>query len=458
MGRVVLHQIFNMMLRMKRKNVLNVAIGVCFMLLQQSIIAQDSTQNLTLADAINRAEANNKSVQLAGIDEQIAQSNYKQTNAIFLPQVGMSYTAMSTNNPLNAFGFKLQQKSITQADFNPDLLNHPSGTPDFSTQLSVQQPIVNLDMLYMRKGAAKQVELYQFKTKRTKEYVTYEVQKAYLQLQLAYDAVKVLEESAQTAHAMYQLTQNYFNQGLVQKSDVLNAQVHESMVTTNLANAKNNIKNASDYLSFLMGTPTGVVYTITDKIDDDTNITDITAKVPEARADFMAMKTAIEASKLMIKSSKMSYLPKLNAFGNYQLNDSRMLGFGANAYLAGIQLSWNIFNGNTTKNIITTKTLERNKLEQAFMQQKDQSQLELNKTIRDLQNARFEIKQQQTAIEQAAEALRILQNRYQQGLVKTTDVLMAETQLAQQKLGLAQAAFTYHSTRAYIQFLTATTH
>ncbi len=446
------------MLRMKRKYAVSAFIGVCLMLFNHLVSAQDSTQVLTLADAITRASSNNKSVQLAGVDEQIAQSNYKQTDAIFLPQVGVSYTAMSTNNPLNAFGFKLQQKSITQADFNPDLLNHPSGTPDFSTQLSVQQPLLNLDMLYMRKGAAKQSELYQFKTKRTKEYVTYEVQKAYLQLQLAYDAVKVLQEAAQTAHAMYQLTNNYFNQGLVQKSDVLNAQVHESMVTTNLANAKSNIRNASDYLSFLMGVPAGLVYVIADKNIDDIIVADTAIKVPDARADFMAMKTAIEASNLMIKSSKMSYLPKLNAFGNYQLNDSRMFGFGANAYLAGIQLSWNIFNGNRTKNTIVTKTLERNKLEQQLAQQKDQSQLELNKTNRDLQDARFQIEQQHAAIQQAAEALRILQNRYEQGLVKTTDVLMAETQLAQQKLGLAQAQYNYQSTKAYIQFLTTTTH
>jgi len=437
---------------------LNAFIGLCFLLFQQTVLAQDSTQQLTLSDAIARAEANNKAIQLAGIDEQIAQSNYKQTSAIFLPQVGVSYTAMSTNNPLNAFGFKLQQKTITQADFNPDLLNHPSGTPDFSTQLSVQQPLVNLDMLYMRKGAEKQTELYQFKTKRTKEYIVFEVQKAYLQLQLAYDAVKVLQEAEQTAHAMYQLTQNYFNQGLVQKSDLLNAQVHENMVTTQLANAKSNIKNASDYLSFLMGAPTGTTYTIGKVVFDNTLSGDSITKVPEARADFMAMQTAIEASNLMIKSSKMSYLPKLNAFGNYQLNDKSMFGFGANAYLAGVQLSWNLFNGNRTKNTIVTQTLERNKLQQQLSQQKEQSQLELNKTYRDLHDAGYQISQQQSAIQQASEALRILQNRYEQGLVKTTDVLMAETQLAQQKLGLAQAQFNYQTTQAYLQFLTQTSN
>jgi len=97
--------------------------------------AQDNTKQLSLSDAIAATLNNNKSIQLAQLDESIAASNYKQTSAIFLPQVGFSYTAMSTNNPLNAFGFKLQQQSITQNDFNPELLNYPSGTPNFTTML-----------------------------------------------------------------------------------------------------------------------------------------------------------------------------------------------------------------------------------------------------------------------------------------------------------------------------------
>ena len=111
-----------------------------------SISAQSSIKKLSLNEAITTALNNNKSIQIAKLDENIAASNYKQTEAIYLPQIGVSYTAMSTNNPLNAFGFKLQQKSITQNDFNPDLLNHPSGTPDFTTKIEVQQPLINMDM------------------------------------------------------------------------------------------------------------------------------------------------------------------------------------------------------------------------------------------------------------------------------------------------------------------------
>ncbi len=415
-----------------------------------SITAQ-TTKQLTLDEAISGALSNNKTVQLAKMDETIAAANYKQTEAIYLPQIGLSYTAFSTNNPLNAFGFKLQQKSIAQSDFNPDLLNHPGATPDFTTKLEVQQPIINMDAVYMRKGAAKQIEVYQYKTQRTNEYITFEVQKAYLQLQLAYDAVAVLEDALATTKAVYVFTDNHFKQGLIQKSDLLNVQVQAASLENNLAKANSNIGNASDYLSALMGQPLGTIYTAT-----KTSFTAITKdSIASTRADFMAMQKAIDASNLMIQSSKMSYLPKLNAFGSYQLNDSRMLGFGAGAYLVGAQLSWNIFQGNKTKNTIATQMLERNKLAAQLAQQKEQSNVELSKTKRDITDAQTEIVKQQIAIEQATEALRILQNRYEQGLVNTTDVMMATTQLSQQKFGLAQAIFNQNLSKAYTQLLTS---
>ncbi|MEB0262796.1 TolC family protein [Mucilaginibacter sp. 5C4] len=158
---------------------------------------------------MDAALSNNRDIRLAKLDENIASANYKQTEAVFLPQVGLSYTAMSRNNPLNAFGYKLEQRSIAQNDFNPALLNHPSGTSDFMTKLEVRQPILNMDMLYMRKGAEKQTEVYQYKTQRTKEYLAFEVQKAYLQLKLAYDAVKVLEDAFETTKSVYTYTGNF---------------------------------------------------------------------------------------------------------------------------------------------------------------------------------------------------------------------------------------------------------
>jgi outer membrane protein TolC len=279
------------------------------------------------------------------------------------------------------------------------------------------------------------------------------VQQAYLQLQLAYDAKKVLEQALQTAQATYKFTNDRFEQGLLQKYDLLNVAVQVKSIQTNIAEANSNIATASDYLSTLMNRPLGAVY----KTGNVVIAGDIPAdSLPGNRADFEAMGAAIQSYDLMIKSSKMNYLPRLNAFADYQLHDKSMFGFGAGAYMAGIQLSWDIFKGFQNKNKINTQVLERNKLALQLDAQKDESRTELNKTRRQLNDASFKMQQQQQAADQAAEALRILQNRYTQGLVNTIDVLMAQTQLSQQQLAYAQAVFAKNNALVYLQYLTIT--
>ena len=444
---------------MTRRNCFySLAVGaIAFLtLVATKLFAQDCSQNLALNDAVEAALKNNKNIELAKLDQALATVNYQQTTAFFLPQADLSYTAMTTNNPLDAFGFKLQQRTVAQNDFHPNLLDHPSTTSDFMARLDIQKPLLNIDMLYMRKGAEKQTEAYEYKTMRTREYTTFEVKKAYLQLQLTYRAEGVLTEARKTATTVYTFTQDHFNQGLIQKSDLLNAQVHLAAVTSNLAKAKSDIRNASDNLSLLMGQGLGVIYKTDEESPPLWAGMDSTREILANRADFMAMQKAIEGRDMMIKSSEMSYLPKLNAFANYQYNDNDLTGFGARSYLVGVRLSWNVFNGNKTKHLIASEKIERDKLAVQLAQQKDQSQMELNKAYRELSDAHFEIEKEKAAIEQASEALRILQNRYHQGLVNTTEVLTADGQLSQLKFLLAQARFTADVTLAYIQLLTST--
>ncbi|WP_234866289.1 TolC family protein [Flavihumibacter fluminis] len=420
------------------------------------IWAQDSVKVLSLEQAVSTAIENNARLRIAATDEEIAMARYRQSDAVYLPQLSVSYSALTTNNPLNSFGFKLQQQAIRQADFNPDLLNNPSNTGDFMTRIDLQQPLINPEQWYMRKGAQKQVEMMRLQTRRGKEIVQFETEKAYLQLQLVYESVRVVEEALQTAREVYRFTKDRYDQGLMQKADLLNVQVQVVTMEANLATAKNNIRNASDYLGFLMGSEPGIQYQTA--YVSSVNQPETSLSVPLERTDFLAMKKAIEASSLMISSSKKSYLPKLNAFGTYQLNDRSMFGFGSNAYFAGVQLSWDIFKGFRTKNMIATQLAEKSKLEQQLSEQVAQSQLELQKAIRDVSDHEYRIRQQEAAVEQAAEAVRILRDRYGQGLANTTDLLLAQTQLSQQKLQLVQAQYKLQVTRAQIKLLTTTSN
>ena len=414
-------------------------------------LAQSQPVHLKLQQAIDSAWKNNNAALLSELEEAISRSRYKETDAIFLPQLDFSFSAVATNNALNAFGLTLQQQLVKASDFNPDLLNHPGNTADFQSRFQLRQPILNMNLQYQRKAALMQTAVNKLQTERVKEFLTFETTRAYLQLQLAYDAAGVLEEALQTARALYRFTGDRVQEGLLQQSDLLNVKVKVTTVETQLAIANSNIQNASDYLSLLMGVPAGDVYTVEDFQFADTVET---ALVPTDRADFSAMKKAIEATNLMIRADKMSYLPRLNAVASWQTNDNRLPGFGANSYLAGLQLSWDIFKGNSTRNKLATQSLEQNRLKLQLTGQMQQSQVELNKTNRDRADAAFRIQQQKTAVEAAREALRILQDRYEQGLVNSTDVLLAQTQLAQEQLNLASAKFDQNLSRARLIYLT----
>ena len=94
-------------------------------------------------------------------------------------------------------------------------------------------------------------------------------------------------------------------------------------------------------------------------------------------------------------------------------------------------------------------------MQEQLNSQLEQGSIEIRKTKRTIQDADYKIKQQVTSVEQADESLRILKNRYEQGLVSTNDVLIAQTQLSEQKLKLAQARLEQKAAINYLSFLAA---
>jgi len=87
----------------------------------------------------------NLQVKLSKSEADLAQTELLATRAMYLPNVTASYTFTNTNNPLMAFGSKLNQERITAMDFDPGKLNDPKSISNFGTKVEVQQPIINMD-------------------------------------------------------------------------------------------------------------------------------------------------------------------------------------------------------------------------------------------------------------------------------------------------------------------------
>jgi outer membrane protein TolC len=419
-----------------------------------AVQAQD-LKEVSRAEVLDQALEQNQSIKISIEAFNEAKGEYKQTNAVFLPNISVSHSGFATTNPLMAFGSKLNQEILTQADFNPDLLNNPDQTQNFATTFEFQQPLINMDGFYQRKAAKNKMEAMSLQTERVKDYMAFEVNKAYMQLQLAYKAVDVFEKALKTAEANYKLANDSYEQGLLQRADVLQVEVRVSEVKNQLQKARSNVKNASNYLSFLMNDSGDVILKPADSLQlNDMSLKNEQSQLSENRSDIKAMSLVMEAQESVYKSDKMSFLPTLNAFGNYQLFDDNLFQFGANGYLIGAELKWNILNGTKRfgKSQTSRATYEKSKLE--YEQYLSQSQLELNKTKRLLEDAKNKVALTELALKQSEQALRIRTDRFKEGLEKTSDVLMVETLFAQKQLEYYQTVYEYNSTKAYLNYLT----
>ena len=413
------------------------------------------TLSISKSELSQKLSEKNLQIKIAEKNYQSAKADYNQSNSLFLPNINVSQTGILTTNPLMAFGSKLNQEILTASDFNPALLNDPAKTQNFATKFEIQQPLINVDGLFERKAAKSKMEAYQLQIERTKEYLELEVSKAFMQLQLAYRAVKVLEKANITGKANLKLVDNYFKQGMLQKTDLLNVQVRVNEIANQLQYAKSNVQNASDYLAFLLNEDSnGKIYKPSEELDNTIVIEEINISLSDNRKDIQAMSKSSEVYAKMLQSSKMAFLPRLNAFGSYELYDKNFLGTAAKGYIVGAQLSWNVFDGYKSIGKFQKAKAESQKADVEKDQYKKQSQLELNKTNRQLKDAENKVNLSQLALEQSQEAYRIRQNRFTQGLEKTTDLLQSETQMIQKEMEHLQSVFEYNFTKQYLQFLT----
>ncbi len=292
------------------------------------------------------------------------------------------------------------------------------------------------------------------KTERTKEYVQFELKKSYMMLQLAYKMLETLENAKQTTLANKKVIDNYYKNGMIQKSEVLYMDVRISEIESQIQTAKSNIRNASDYLYFLLDESSeNKILKPVENLEYTEHIPDSDSKLNLNRKDLQAYYKSLEAYDWMIKSSKAKFLPRLNAFGSFEMYDNKAAQFNANGYLAGIQLSWNVFDGLKAKSEQEKYKAERSKAQTEIEQYSKQSQLELNKASRQIEDAQSKVSFTKQAWEQSKEAYRIRKNRYDQGLEKSADLLSAETLMSQKELEYQQAVFEYNVAWEYQRFL-----
>jgi len=408
---------------------------------------------ITLEEAISSTQEKNRSILIANQQMKSAQADYNKSLGIILPQLNMSYTALATNDPLNAFGFTLQQQQVSMASFDPNALNNPDRTEHYVSQIQVLQPLINIDGIFGRKAAKNGLNARRSMATHTENKTLLEVEKVYGQLQLMYQLVEVYKSAEKTILEHKKIANNFFNQGFLKKNDLLEIEIHVTDIQNQLQNAEKLVQDTSAYLNFLMGTEDLITLKPTEELTLNTEKIDLSNQLSTERSDLKAVQYGVNAQKNMYESSKMKFVPNINAFAHFNWTDDEFLKTHSDSYMLGIRMSWDIFKGFQNIGEVQKQKAELKIAELNLDTYLTYSQMELETAKRQFTNAQSKLQLTLLGKNHSEEALTIRKNRFNQGLEKTADLLNAETVYLQKQMEYLQAIFEYNFTISQLKFI-----
>ncbi|MEP2274087.1 MAG: TolC family protein [Reichenbachiella sp.] len=400
---------------------------------------------MTIEEVIGKVQQQNWDLKKMNQQVGMASSESKSANSVFLPSVNFTETFTNTTDPMLAFGTKLGQSSIEQADFIPAVLNDPDQISNFSTSINVEQPLFNLDGLYGRKAARKQSEASLYNREWIQKMMVIKAKSLYYQLVLSKRAEQVMMQMKSASAANQEVAQGLFDQGIITLADLLGAQLRLKQVESEWLKAKHQVERSNSELLQQMGETDSYQIDPVDSLpiplEAQSMLSD--SKISQERADLKALKLKAEAAEFGWLSQKGSFAPRINAFGRYTFNDTQFFGTQGNNYLVGVQLKWDIFNGGKQLGATQKARYESQFAQIELEETQSRAHHELHQLKNDFELSIKQIELAGLSADQARELLQIRQDRFGQGMEKTSDLLMAESNYMNQEIQLLKAQHAY---------------
>ncbi len=412
---------------------------------------------LTLRQAIDRALGQNPQIAVAGADVQTASAGASMARTALLPRLNFTEDLSRGNDPVYVFGTKLRQQRFAQSDFSVDSLNRPTPVGDFVTRASGQWMLFNWfesqqQIHAARLGAASATSM----SGAVRQGVVFQVVRAYQDVLYAQRQVEVAQQEQQTAEALLHDAQTRVKAGLAIDSDLLGSQVNLSARQQETIAAEGAAETGWAELEAAMGSTIDIhpeLKPMEAKSYPEGNLAEDVAAAVRERPDLKALAEQTAAQQQAVKAARSDYFPQVSAYGNWEMDRQTFAGDGGNNWVAGAQLNLDILPLGKRAHLEEARAAQQKAAAQESGQEQ-QIRLAVSRAFTDHRTAERMVATARAAMDESAESLRILRNRYDAGLATMTDLLRAEDAQRQSQNNYWRAA--YGNTVAYAGLLYAT--
>lgn len=411
------------------------------------------TKPLTLQECLQYAVSNNQRLALSRLEEEIGRQKTAEVRAQALPQV-----TANGNLTDNLKKQVLVLPGELTGEPGKTTLVEAGTTWNATASAELNQQLFNQSVFTGLKAARSGEEYYSLQTEQTKENVIYDVANLYYQLLVKKERMNVLDTNIHKLTQLVATTKSQFENGLAKKIDLDRIKVNLVNYQTQKSQLVNQLKVQENLLKQKMGMPVATPIAL-----PSLELSDIERKAAgtadfagfnlENRTETRILRKTEELQTLQKKAYIAEYFPSLAFKGNYSYNgmSNKFDLFGGSGSTAnwfsmasvGLTLRIPIFDGFARRSRVNQANITLQKVGK----QLEENKINLNTSY---ENARLQmlnnlstIRIQKENVSLADEVYYSTQNNYNLGLASLTDLLNAETSLAEAQNSYNEALLQY---------------
>ena len=425
---------------------------------------------LTLEEAKALADRVNPQLNRARESINRAAAEERVVFADFLPTLALSHEFDDVTSRAGFVGVK-QGRRFVQLPIR----GYGPGAQDFQVlDLELRYTVFQFGKRLARHDqAVLKWDITRLQTERARQSVAFDVSVRYAEVLEAYATRAVAERTVERAEAVFRDAVNLEKRGVLTQEDILRASVQVADARQALTTARSGVHIAVAALNRAIGITVGFPTRVNEVAialpgapaplpgaapdlssrSFSLGLEECLALAVQNRPELVVVQKSIQSSARGVDATRAEFLP---TFGT-RATGSVVEGIdvqNSTVFNAGIFMKWDLYTGGRRSGLLQAAESDVRAAVAEGQQICDTIAFEVHVAFANIEDARERIIQTRTAVEQARETLRLVQNRYNRGDAKPTDVVDAQTALTRAEQNANNARYDYLIALARMEFAT----
>jgi len=430
---------------------------VSFICCSLTVRAQDSAppgpQPLTLEEAVNIAQTNNRQVKVAALALAIDEDQIAEARTYRFPSVNFYALGSQLLTPVD-FTF---QKGVFGSfpGIGPvpatDTKIHTPLRPTFYGLAQASQPLSQQYKVGLNIRQAKLARLVdEQKLRAQKQSIVNQVKKAYYAILQTQSSLASSEENLKFDRELGRTTDQLVAEKAALKSESMSVKARVAQEEYNNLTLRDTLTSQKEQMNGLMGRDVRTDFSVVEVPEATSSESDLEAaqtKALSGRPELREGRLQVEQAELNRRITKADYIPNVSlAINNLSLANVNLLP--SNVASAGVLITWDPLDWGRRKHELAAATKQIEQSKNGLNEAESQVLVEVAAKFRKLAESRALLAVTKLQLEAEREKLRVLMNQYEQKVALSKDVLQQRSSLESATSQNSQALLSFWAAKA----------